>query len=199
MRRTRMSVIAWPMVGTDDVDCNGSSRPIDVRETAIVNAFRTTALIAATVSMGLTAGVFGLWSHTVMPGLAKTDDRTFVASFQALDRAIMNPWFIGLGFMGALIASITAAATQIGRGPFPWTLAAFVLYLAAFVITIVVHLPLNEVLEPAGDPNTIAHLDSVRDDFHAARPRTWNTARAWTSTFAFAALCWSLFLHGREL
>lgn len=164
-----------------------------------MNTFRTVALVIATLSTGLTAGVFGLYAHTVMPGLATTDDRTFVASFQAMDRAIMNPWFIGFGFMGALVASVAAAATQVGKAALPWTIAAVVLYLIAFVITFVVHLPLNDALKAAGDPDTIAHLDAVRNDFDEGRWRTWNTVRAWTSTFAFAALCWSLVLHGREL
>ena len=175
--------------------------PIDPRagDPTTVNTLRTVALILATVSTGLTAGVFGLYAHTVMPGLATTDDRTFVASFQAMDRAILNLWFLGLGFMGALIASVVAAATQIGHDTVPWVVAALVLYLVAFVITFVVHLPLNDALKAAGDPDSIANLDAVRRDFDEARWRTWNTVRAWTSTSAFALLCWSLFVHGRSL
>ena len=38
-------------------------------------------LIAATLTMGLMAGVFGIYSNAVMPGLRRTDDRTFVAAF----------------------------------------------------------------------------------------------------------------------
>lgn len=164
-----------------------------------MNTVRTIAIILATISTGLTAGVFGLYAHTIMPGLANTGDRTFIASFQAIDRAIMNPWFLGFGFIGALIASIATVATQIGRAAFPWTIAALVLYLAAFVITIVVHVPLNDAIKAAGDPNAIRHLDAVRTAFDEGRWRTWNTVRASTSTIAFAALCWSLVLHGREL
>ena len=164
-----------------------------------MTAVRTTVLIIATLATGLTAGVFGLYAHTIMPGLAKTDDRTFVASFQAMDRAIMNPWFIGFGFMGALIASAVAAATQVGRDALPWTVAALALYLVAFIITFVVHLPLNDALKAAGDPDSIANLDAVRRDFQEARWHTWNTVRAWTSTSAFALLCWSLVIHGRSL
>ncbi len=36
-------------------------------------------LVAATMTMGLMAGVFGLYAHTIMPGLGRTDDRTFAA------------------------------------------------------------------------------------------------------------------------
>jgi len=41
-------------------------------------------LLGATFTMGLAAGVFALYAHTIMPALKTTDDRTFVASFQAL-------------------------------------------------------------------------------------------------------------------
>jgi uncharacterized membrane protein len=59
------------------------------------------ALVAATITMGLVAGVFGLYAQTIMPGLRRTDDWTFVAVFQAIDRAIVNPWFMA-SFFSAL-------------------------------------------------------------------------------------------------
>lgn len=51
---------------------------------------RGVALVAATITTGLMAGVFGLYTHTIMPGLRRTDDRTFVAAFQSIDKAIIN-------------------------------------------------------------------------------------------------------------
>ena len=41
---------------------------------------REVVLIAATMTMGLMAGVFGIYSNAIMPGLRRTDDRTFVAA-----------------------------------------------------------------------------------------------------------------------
>jgi uncharacterized membrane protein len=70
---------------------------------------RGAALIAATITMGLMAGVFGLYSHTIMPGLRRTDDRTFVGAFQSIDRTILNPWFMA-SFFGALALTGLAAA-----------------------------------------------------------------------------------------
>ena len=157
-----------------------------------MNAIRVIALILATLSTGLTAGVYGLYAHTVMPGLAKTDDRTFIGAFQAMDRAILNPFFLGFGFLGALITSAAATATQIGRDALPWTIAAFVLYLSTIVITFAVNLPLNDALKAAGDPDQLANPAAVRKAFDEPRWRTWNTVRAWASTLAFALLCWSL-------
>lgn len=84
--------------------------------------FREPALLAATISVGLMAGVFGLYAHTIMPGLGKTDDRTFVRAFQAIDRAIINVWFLPV-FIGALILTPVAAVLSIGeqrRDVLPW-------------------------------------------------------------------------------
>ena len=69
-----------------------------------MEVLRAGSLLAATLSMGLVAGVFALYAHTIMPGLGRTDDRTFVGAFQAIDRAIINPWFIGGGFFAITIA-----------------------------------------------------------------------------------------------
>ena len=103
--------------------------------------------------MGLMAGIFMLYAHTIMPGLRHADDRTFVAAFQAIDRAILNPWFMVTAFAGALLFTAGAGATQLGRPPRPWIAAALGLYLVAVVITMAVHVPLNDAIKAAGDPD----------------------------------------------
>jgi len=42
------------------------------------SVLRILTLLAATMTMGFAAGAFALYAHTVMPGLRKADDRTFV-------------------------------------------------------------------------------------------------------------------------
>lgn len=160
-----------------------------------MDVLRTASLLLATLSTGLMAGVFGLYAHTVMPGLATTGDRTFVGAFQAMDRAIVNPWFLGGGFLGALVTTVVATASQLGRTTAVWIAAALVLYLVSFVITIAVHLPLNDALKAAGDPDDIGDLAAVRAQFDEARWRSWNVVRTWACTAAFALLCWALVLQ----
>lgn len=46
---------------------------------------------------------------------------------------------------------------------------AFVLYLAVFVITIVVNVPLNDQIKAAGEPGQIADFAVVRERFHEAK------------------------------
>lgn len=163
-----------------------------------IETARTVSLMGATMSTGLMAGVFSLYAHTIMPGLRTTDDRTFIGAFQSIDHAIINPWFIGASFLGAAVFTSIAAATNRHRPVFTWILAALIAYLATMVITAVVHVPLNDALKAAGNPNEIAGLHHVRLNFHEARWATWNLARAVASTAAFAMLTWSLVLHGHS-
>src|ERR687884_945626 len=134
---------------------------------------RAISLLAATITMGLVAGVFALYAHTIMPGLKKTDDRTFVAAFQSMDRAIVNPWFMLTAFLGALIFTIAAAVTNRGTSALPWIAVALGLYLVAFVVTIAVNVPLNDALKAAGNPNHIRDLAGVRARFHESRWAAW--------------------------
>jgi uncharacterized membrane protein len=165
-----------------------------------MDAVRALSLIAATMSMGLMAGVFGLYAHTVMPGLGRTDDRTFVGAFQAIDRAIINPWFLAGGFVGALVFTALAAVLHVPadrRSVLPWIAVALILYLVVFVITIGVNVPLNDAIKAAGDPDRIADLAMVRERFDEARWVRWNNVRTVASTAAFGCLAWALVLFGR--
>src|SRR5437870_5450057 len=87
-----------------------------------MEVLRAAALIAATMTMGLVAGVFALYANTIMPGLRRTDDRTFVGAFQSIDKAIINPWFMAI-FFGALVFTGLAAGLHLGtdsRPVLPW-------------------------------------------------------------------------------
>jgi uncharacterized membrane protein len=164
-----------------------------------LRSWQVVTLLAATLTMGLTAGVFGDWAHTIMRGLHKTDDRTFVDVLQKLNEAIMNPLFM-LGFMGALVLSGIAAVLYLRDGDhsvLPWVVAAFGLYLAAVVITFAVHEPLNVKIKDAGDPGSITNPAAVRDAFHETRWVAWHIVRTITTTAAFGCLVWALVLHGR--
>ena len=158
---------------------------------------RSVTLIAATITMGLAAGTFAVFAHTIMPGLHKTDDRTFVEAFHQIDRAIINPWFMAGGFLGALVLTLAAAATNLHQPTLPWIIVALILYLIAFIVTVAVNVPLNDALKAAGDPDHVTNLAHVRQQFHETRWATWNLIRTITTTVAFGSLVWALVLHGR--
>jgi uncharacterized membrane protein len=159
--------------------------------------FRGGSLILAVIATGLMAGVFQLYSHTVMPGLAKTDDRTFVGAFQAMDRAIMNPLFLAT-FLGPFVFSGAATLLSLGsasRSLLPWTVAAWALYLVVIVITARINVPRNNAIKADTDPD----LGAVRVRFDEALWTRWNHVRSWLCTGAFACLTWALVAYGKLL
>jgi len=158
------------------------------------------AVLAATVTSGLLAGVYVLYAHTVMPGLRTLDDRTFVAAFQAVDRAIVNPWFMGLGFLGAPLLTAVALARTWGEPAAAWVATALVLHVVAMVVTARVHLPRNDRLKAAADPGTLAaaELAALRAVFDEAGWVRWNLLRAVTSVAATGSLAWALVLTARS-
>jgi len=162
-----------------------------------MDTFRLVSLLAATLATGLMAGAFAIYAHTIMPGLRKTDDRTFVGAFQAMDRAIMNPWFLGGGFFGALVFTLGATIAHVGHDGLPPTAGALVLYLITFVITMAVNVPLNDALKRAGDPDRIANLTAVRAAFNETRWARFNLLRTALCLLSFALLAWALAIHGR--
>ena len=159
---------------------------------------RTFSLLAATLSAGLGAGVFALYAHTIMPGLAGTDDRTFVGAFQAIDRSILNPWFLGGSFLGTLAIGLLAGGLSLGRPELPWIAAALLLHVLVVMITFVVHLPLNDALKAAGPPDSITDLAAVRAAFDEARWRSWNLVRTALSVVAFGLFAWALVVQAQQ-
>lgn len=162
-----------------------------------MNGLRVASLMAATITTGLVAGVFGIYANAIMPGLATTDDKTFVGAFQAMDRAIINPIFLGLGFLGALLLTLLTGVLHLKEKAFPWIAVAFVLYLVTVVVTIAVNVPMNDALKAAGDPDTI-DVAAARAAFDEARWRSFNLLRVALNTVAFGLLAWALYLSGRS-
>ncbi|HEU5000255.1 MAG TPA: DUF1772 domain-containing protein [Lapillicoccus sp.] len=159
----------------------------------------TAVLLLATLTSGLVAGVYLFYAHTVMPGLGRAGDRTFVAGFQALDRAIVNPWFMATGFLGAPVLSVVAGLLHLDEPLRPvlwWVVAALVLDLVTIGITAGVNLPANDRLKAAGDADTI-DVAAVRTEFDEVRWVRWNLVRVVLSVASFVALAWALVLAGR--
>ncbi|MFD7158852.1 DUF1772 domain-containing protein [Kribbella sp. NPDC059898] len=162
-----------------------------------MNGLRVASLMAATMTTGLVAGVYGIYANAFMPGLGKTDDRTFVAAFTAVDRAILNPLFLGLGFVGALLLTLLAGALNLKEKALPWIAVAFVLYLISMIVTIAGNVPLNDALRAAGDPATI-DVAAARAAFDEAKWTTYNLVRTVLATVSFGLLGWALYLTGRS-
>lgn len=155
-----------------------------------VSTGRGPVLLMAAVLAGLQAGTYYTWASGVMPGLARTDDRTFVHATQQMSVAIVNPVFM-LSFLGApLFAS--AAIAVAGPSARPWAIAGAALAVGTLVITATGNIPLNNALEAAGRIDSIVDLAAVRDRFEG-RWVAFNVARSFTSLGAMASLVWAAY------
>jgi uncharacterized membrane protein len=143
---------------------------------------------AATILMGLMAGFFYAYACSVMIGLRRTDDRTFVSSMQWINATVRNAGFAP-SFFGALLLTASAAVVVfVRRRPGRWLIAsACLLYAAAFALTMAISVPLNNQLADAGLPSEPGQLAAVRAQFENTWVR-WNLVRTILSTCALAVL-----------
>jgi uncharacterized membrane protein len=161
-------------------------------------SFAAAVLLVATLAMGLAAGLFFAFAIAVMPGLASTDDRSYVAAMHWINIRILNGWF-AFAFAGAMVFTLVAGVAYLlgdSRDVLPWIVAGAVLYAAQLLITFGINVPLNNELERAGKPQDLTDPTAVRARFEARWVR-WNVVRAVLSTAAFACLLWALVLEGR--
>lgn len=155
---------------------------------------RIAALVLATVSTGLAAGIFYGFSISVLVTMRGVDDRTYVDLNQKINRDIQNGRFY-LVFVGSVPLHVLAIVLLLGGGRgsvlLP-TVIGLVLYLVAFVITVAGNLPLVAELDRAGrtsDPTAVRHRYEG----------PWNrlhTIRTILHTGSFGALCWALMAYG---
>lgn len=157
---------------------------------------RTVTLIAATIGSGLISGLFYAFSVAVMPGLARSSDKTLVETMQNINKAILNGWFI-LAYLGAplliavtLVLHATDPDTRDAIVPLALALAA---YVATMAITGRINIPLNNALEQAGSPE---HTDTTTTRTTYETP--WNKANTWRTlltTVSLVLLTYTLAFH----
>jgi uncharacterized membrane protein len=134
-------------------------------------------LVVALVAAGLLAGLFYAYTVSVMPGLARGDDRTFVEGMRGINVAIVNGWFM-LTFLGApLLAAVAVFLNLRGGAGLWWTVAGFGCLLMVLIITGALSIPLNNALEAGQDGYA-----QLRAHFEAPWVR-WN---GWRTVFAMA-------------
>ena len=154
-------------------------------------------LAASTVAVGLMAGFFYAYACSVMVGLDRVDDRTFVVTMQWINATVRNAAFAP-AFFGSLVLTIAAAVVAVvsshsARG---WIVAAAVLYAAAVLVTLTLNVPLNEQLAAAGPADQISDLAAVRAAFEGPWIR-WNLLRTGLTIGSLTALSIALLSHCR--
>lgn len=157
-----------------------------------MDLLRKLVLLFSAVSSGLVAGLLLAYAVSVMPALARVDDRSFVEVMQRVNVAILNGWFL-VPFVGALVGGLAAVVLHLpaaARSLLPWTAAGLALYVATLAVTGLVNVPLNDALAAAGEPAALADPAAVRAAFET-RWVTWNVVRTLTATGALACFAWA--------
>lgn len=141
---------------------------------------------ASAITLGLMAGLFFAYDVSVMPGLARSSDRTYVEAMQNFNAIIDGSRLFMLIFAGALLTTGAAIFYEYRQGrknAAHWLIAAAVCYLAVLVLTVGVNIPLNNKLADVGNPAK-AHDLSIIADFKG----TWETANIARTVLCTAAL-----------
>ncbi len=135
-------------------------------------------LLIGLVLSATVLGILALYSHTIMPGLHKADNMTFVKSFQAIDRQIINPVFM-LQFFAPLfiLGAIAYYASKHNLAEAKYIYVAFACYFLAVIITMAVNVPLNDGIKKAGEVATNDTAASVREQFNESKWLLFNHLR----------------------
>jgi uncharacterized membrane protein len=146
-----------------------------------VETVRELSLAATLVTTGLMAGIYLAFSTSVLPGLGRTDDTTFVAAMRGMNAAILNPLFFVV-FLGPLPLGIVALVSRLpDRDGVGGVALALGLYVGTLVITGAVNVPLNNRLDETGH-------DSTARELFERRWRSWNVVRTLLCTVSFVSL-----------
>lgn len=153
-----------------------------------------TLLLTAVVSSGLMAGLFFAWMVSVIPGTARVSDLSYIDTMQAINRAIVNPWFV-VPFVVTplLLAGAAALEWRAGNTRRAWFLlgAAVSYVLGVLAVTVGGNIPLNNELDAfdlTGSPP--ASVAEMRDRYEGPWNR-WHAVRTVVSIASFVGAVWA--------
>lgn len=151
---------------------------------------KITVLLFGIVCTGLTAGLCFTWTNAVTTGLSKVDDITFLKSFQAINRTILNPTFFIVFLSPVLTLFINAFLHRNSNSKSFWLflVAAILFFVGVGLVTVFKNVPLNEILDKAALENlSEVDLKKLRIQFENSW-KQWHLVRTITSFIAFVLL-----------
>lgn len=149
----------------------------------------------AVLTTGMMAGIVFAYANSVMPGLRKSDDRTFVLAIRHLTSSVANPLFLIIS-NGALIAQIGFVVVAVLVQRFDQVVLgsiALIFYIATLLITFLGNLPLNKAIISAELPASDTKWNELRVRFESSWTRL-NNLRTITCMFSVSALIIALLI-----
>ena len=149
-----------------------------------MNVISEAVAAVAIVTNGLLAGLFFVFVCAAAPGFRRVDDATYVSAFRAINRAILNGWFLSV-FLAAPVAAVVSAGLRIWLTQPGTSLAATgaACSTLTFFVTAARNVPLNTRLDRA--PSATPAI--ARGNFEKPWNR-WNNVRTITSVSALVTL-----------
>ena len=152
------------------------------------------SLLALILMLGstLVSGIFFAFSTFIMKALGRVTSEEGMVSMQSINVVVVNPWVFSV-FLGTAILSLaTMVITLRAENLFgaPWLLLGAALYFfGCFLVTGLLHVPMNESLAEVG-PQT-AHWEELWRAYQE-RWTAWNHVR--TGASFLAAVAFGVFL-----
>lgn len=151
-------------------------------------------LLVGLVLIASVLGILALYSHTIMPGLKHTDNMTFVRSFQAIDRQIINPIFMTQFFAPLFVLGAVAYyASKHHLVEAKYIYVALVCYLVAVIVTMAVNVPLNDGIKKLTNLQSADSFAAARAQFQESKWLLFNhirTVATLLATIFTAAAVW---------
>jgi uncharacterized membrane protein len=146
-------------------------------------------LLFGILCTGMTSGLCFTWGNAVTPGIGRLNDLTFLQSFQAMNRVIINGKFLLIFFSPALLLFVNAYLHKGDGLTFLIFMAAALLFFVGIgLVTIFGNVPLNEMLDGQSlEMLSSSELREVRERFE----QPWNQfhhVRTITATLSFILL-----------
>lgn len=152
--------------------------------------FKLIVLVLGVLFTGLTAGLCFTWSNAITPGIGRLDDLSFLKSFQAMNRAIINPRFLIVFFAPVVLLFLNTYLYRKADATTFWLFlsAAVIFFIGVGLITVFKNVPLNTILENAvlEDLSSI-DVKRLRETFESPW-NFWHMIRTITSSIAFTLL-----------
>jgi len=157
---------------------------------------KTFVLFFTVLLNALCTGLFFAWSVSVVLGLKKVGDFTYLTTMQNINREILNPVFF-IVFLGSLISLILSTCLEVNNKAVFWLLVSSTLIYAigTFGVTAFGNVPLNNQL----DTLDISNLNAIKlKDFRCYYESAWNHyqgIRTISSIASFVLLLITLFIQ----
>jgi uncharacterized membrane protein len=123
----------------------------------MINSLFFILTLLTALGSGLMAGIFFIFSNTVMDALARLQPPEGIAAMQSINSTILNPLFFA-AFLGTAVISSLLAVSLFWRWEQPgavYLLCGSLLYLVgAILVTIMFNVPMNKALD-AVEPESV--------------------------------------------